>query len=155
VTFSAVPSTYTDLVLRISVRTDETATAFSTILLTFNGSSASNYSRTFLRGNGVGTVSSQRTSNAANVNLAQASDAVDAASNTFGNGEIYIPNYTVTANKPLSAFTVQEDNSTTAFIAATAGLRSVTDAITSLTLTASASNFVSGSSFYLYGIKNS
>ena len=82
-------------------------------------------------------------------------NAATATNNTFANFEIYIPSYTAIQNKPSSAFGVAENNATSPiFIQVSAGLRSVTDAITSISLVPSG-NFVSGSSFYLYGIKNS
>ena len=155
VTLSAIPSTYTDLVVRFSARTDQTGSIWSQVWLRFNGSSAANYSYTFVRGNGA-AASSSSDLNDVKIVLAQGANAVDSTSNTFSSGEIYIPNYAGTANKPISGFTAQETNATTAFIAATAGLRSVTDAITSVTLLLDSTfQYVSGSSFYLYGIKNS
>ena len=83
-------------------------------------------------------------------------NAVSSTSDTFSNDEIYIPSYAVAQNKIISVFNVLENNSTTNYwINADAGLLSNTAAITSITITASGSSFVSGSSFYLYGIKNS
>jgi len=57
--------------------------------------------------------------------------------------------------EPASYFQVTEDNSTTAYVLAIANLLSSTTAISSLTFGGYGFNFVSGSSFYLYGIKNS
>jgi hypothetical protein len=52
-------------------------------------------------------------------------------------------------------FGAGESNSTTIpYITATAGLLSQTAAITSLTITPAGGNFVSDSSFHLYGISN-
>ena len=151
VTFSAIPSTYTDLVLRISARSAEVSTITS-IELEFNAT-ASSYSFTRLRGDGSAASSSRATSQS---QLTVGTiPAASATSNTFGNIEVYIPSYTASQNKPVSGFNVGENNATAADIYAHAGLWSNTAAITSIVLDLGGANFVSGSSFYLYGIKNS
>lgn len=151
VTFSSIPSTYTDLVLRISARSAEVATITS-IELEFNGT-ASSYSFTRLRGDGS-AASSSRASSQTQLTVGTI-PAASATSNTFGNIEVYIPSYTVSQNKPISSFNVGENNATAADIYTHAGLWSNTSAITSIVLDLGGYNFVSGSSFYLYGIKNS
>jgi hypothetical protein len=154
VTFSSIPATYTDLVLRISARTDF-ADWYENTLVTFNGTS-SGYSSTFLRAFGS-TVGNGRTSSTTTLNPAYTTSAT-ATSNTFSSAEYYIPSYTVSQNKPISITNAAENNSTTqAANNATAGLWSNTAAITSIKLENAfgPGNFVSGSSFYLYGIKNS
>ena len=81
---------------------------------------------------------------------------VNTTSNTFASMEIYIPSYLASQSKPISLFDVAEINSTTQnMIAAQAGLYRSNTAISSILLTpSSAASFVSGSSFYLYGISN-
>ncbi len=153
VTFSSIPSTYTDLAVRVSARSDGAA-EFETVRITFNGSTASNYSVTYLRGNGAGA-SSSNASSSTYIPFNRAIDDGAATTNTFGSLEIYIPSYLSSTNKPISSTTAQEMNSTTAYIHANAGLWSNTSAISSIKLEVSGVNFVSGSSFYLYGIKNS
>ena len=156
VTFSSIPSTYTDLVLRISGRGDaNNGTFFDNINLTFNGSSSANYSRTLLQGAGSGGASSSRTTNQTSMRMSFATTGSDATTNTFSNVEIYIPSYTASQNKPLGAFDVTESNNTDVYLGAIAGLWSNTSAITSIGLASASGNFVSGSSFFLYGIKNS
>lgn len=151
VTFSSIPSTYTDLVLRISARSSETATITS-IEVEFN-STASSYSITRLRGNGS-AASSSRSSNQTQLTVGTI-PAASATSNTFGSIEVYIPSYTASQNKALGSFNVGENNATAADIYTHAGLWSNTAAISSIVLDLGGFNFVSGSSFYLYGIKNS
>ncbi len=51
VTFSAIPATYTDLVIRCSGRSDSSFSAVLDLYLSFNGSTAT-YSRTQIRGYG-------------------------------------------------------------------------------------------------------
>jgi hypothetical protein len=158
VTFSSIPATFTDLVLKFSVRSTGGSNAFDHINVTFNGDTATNYSRTYLSGDGA-AASSARSTSASLFGMLQASDGATATSNTFSNGDLYIPSYTASQNKPISQDSAQENNSTTAFRVANAGLWRNTAAITSITLAVGGSggstDFVSGSSFYLYGIKNS
>ncbi len=155
VTFSAIPSTYTDLVLRGSARTSITGQTFDNLTLKFNGSGGTAYSYIRLRGSGS-AASSSIGSGVAEINFFAAADAADATANTFSNFEIYVPSYAVAQFHPVGSFQVQEDNATAANITTTAGLWSSASAITSMTFASvNAANFVSGSSFYLYGIKNS
>jgi hypothetical protein len=152
VTFSAIPSTYTDLVLRWSARLDTTS---SEVDLRFNSDSATNYSSTRIVGNGA-TASSLRISSANNLRFFESANYSTDTANTFNSMEIYIPSYTVSQNKPFSSFVGTETNATTAYLVAQANLWSNTAAITSIVLDPiSSANFVAGSSFYLYGIKNS
>jgi hypothetical protein len=153
VTFSAIPSTYTDLVIRVSVRSDRVQTS-DNINIRFNGDSAANYFRMTLTGNG----SSPSSSFASSVTEWDAAiiNSSTSASNTFGNGEYYISNYTSTSSRPGSFLGVQENNDALAFLRSNAYLYQGSAAISSIVMTSSStSNFVSGSSFYLYGIKNS
>ena len=151
VTFSAIPATYTDLVLRASARGD-TAGVIMNVNLQFNGVSGTSYSYTHLQGSGSaassGRDSSQPSSYVGYV------DSATATSNTFGSLEVYIPSYTASQSKPVSTISHQEDNNTLGFVRAYATLFSNSAAISSITLT-TPSNFVANSSFYLYGIKNS
>jgi hypothetical protein len=153
VTFSAIPSTYTDLVLRSSIRNDYAQQSINTYV-TFNSDTSTNYSTTILQGTGSAS-SSGRYSNRTKLDNAQYADGSSSTSNTFANCELYIPSYTVAQNKPMSDFSVTETNATTADLFATANLWRNTAAITSITLTPVAGNLIAGSSFYLYGIKNS
>jgi hypothetical protein len=150
VTFSSIPSTYTDLLLKISSRFDGNSNSFT---ISFNGNTSSVYRNTYYNSNG----SSLETSNSGSTELFLGGvNTSPSTASTFGNIEVYIPNYQVTANKPFSSFGVNENNATAAKIEMNAGLFLSTDAITSIGLYGGGSyNFVSGSSFYLYGIKNS
>ena len=153
VTFSSIPATYTDLVLKYASRSDTSTTSLN---ITFNSDTATNYSSTYLYGDGTNAVSGRDTS-VANINEAVKSNASASTANTFTNNEIYIPSYTVSQNKPLSSFTAMELNSATnTYVGAGAHLWRNTAAVSSIQLAlAGGANFVSGSSFYLYGIKNS
>lgn len=153
VTFSSIPSTYSDLVLRVSARTDRVST-LDYLTVQFNSDTATNYSRIFLYGSGsvAGSLVDSSKSNIDTVYI----DGASATTSTFANAEIYIPSYNSTSNKPLSAFGAQENNATAAYVSATAGLYRGSSAISSIYLYSSNSaSFVSGSSFFLYGISNS
>ena len=153
VTFSSIPQTYTDLVLKYSVRSDlGGAGNFGTDLkLTINSSTA-NQSGTILfggSGTGSGTGSYRDT-------IIGGSTGNDTTSNTFAWGELYLPNYAGSNNKPFSSETHRENNAANGAVKnIIANLWSQTAAITSLAISGVSGNFVSGSSFHLYGIKNS
>ena len=151
VTFSSIPATYTDLVMRWSVRTDYGATRTGFRIAA--NSITSGYTATYIIQYNATTVGSGQDS-AAHF-IAEYIDGTGATANTFGSGEMYLPSYTVSQNKPASMFSVAEGNSaadTGMFVKAL--LLSNTAVITSLTATANTGNFVTGSSFYLYGISN-
>ena len=146
VTFSAIPSTYTDLVLRFSAR--GTGTTTSTVYVRFNGTTA-NYSYTQLIGTGSAASSSRAS---ATTFITSLENRGSYTANTFSSNEIYIPSYTAAQNKPVSLFNVQEDNATAAIMSNVAGLWSNTAAITEVSLAPDVDSFATGSSFYLYGI---
>ena len=153
VTFSAIPNTYTDLVLRMSIRYDGALIHGSTEIR-FNSDSTTNYSRTSLWGDGS-NVTSDRGSSQSTLIFPRSITGDSATANTFSNTEIYIPSYAVSQNKPIGGFGVGENNATTASLAANAGLWRNTAAITSIFIQSNGTNLLSGSSFFLYGIKNS
>lgn len=151
VTFSSIPSTYTDLVLKVSARGTGNG---NNIGLRFNGVSTGQYSRIYLMGDGA-TASSSIGSSETSADMRAGYNPASATASTFSNAEIYIPSYQASQNKPLGSFNANENNGTTAQIAANANLWSNTASITSLEILIGTGSFVSGSSFYLYGIKNS
>lgn len=150
VTFSSIPSTYKDLILRLSVRNDRAVTD-GTLRLTINGLSTSIYSWTYLQGNGSAASSarSSATTSLSDIPL----EGSSATSNTFSSVEIYIPSYTASQNKPVGIFGASETNATAIEIKANAGLIASTAAVSSIELSnTSTFQFVTGSSFYLYGL---
>lgn len=151
VTFSSIPGTYKDLVLKWTARA-ATDTNPSSCSIEFN-SNTTQGSATYLRVDAAGSpVSLQRTGVTVFDRFADV--ASDLTANTFSNGEIYIPNYTASANKPVSMFNVNENNATIAALSplVAAGLFSNTSAITSILFKQLSGNIASGSSFYLYGL---
>jgi len=72
---------------------------------------------------------------------------------TFGNAEIYLPNYAGNTNKSASIDMVSEQNATSTYMGLVAPLWSNTAAITSITLTGASGNLAQYSTATLYGIK--
>lgn len=154
VTFSSIPATYEDLVLLVSVRSTNTDSYPSIMDVNFNSDTTTLYSTTVLYGQDS-SGGSLRRSNRAKLDVEGLSNT-NTTSNTFASFEIYIPSYRVSQNKPISVYGVAEINSTTQnIIAAQAGLYRSTTAISSIVLAPVSANFVSGSSFWLYGLKSS
>jgi hypothetical protein len=152
VTFSAIPQTYTDLELRMSLRSSTGGTAFSSLQPTFNGAT-STYSANYFEGNNA-TAFAGSFNNQSFFRTDANYAGISTVANDFSIHEIYIPNYTLTTNKTIMWFDAVNDNNTTQKVLGTAGIFIDTNALTSITLTGQF-NFVAGSTFYLYGIKNS
>lgn len=156
VTFSSIPSTFKDLVLRFSARASGSGN-LAGLAIKFNGSTTNIYSNTNLFAYSSSGTSDQ-TTNASNIPQMDNITDGGGTANTFSSNELYIPNYTAAINKPTSLSSVVEKNTATNFewlVYTGAGLYRDTAAISSIALTTNAGSFVSGSSFYLYGIKNS
>ena len=147
ITFTSIPNTYTDLKLVISVRKSD-ATTLSSSYMTFNGSS-SNYSMRRLYGSGAAASDSFGTTSI----YIGSTNSATSTSNTFSSAEITIPNYAGSNYKSMSVDMVMEDNSSGGYQFLITGLWSNTAAITSITFTGDA-DYVTGSTFYLYGISN-
>jgi hypothetical protein len=145
ITFSSIPATFTDLKLVLSLRSNVSGLNRN-ILINPNGSSANGTSRILLGdGSGVGSGTNTRITG-------RDLPGNTATSNTFGNAEFYIPNYTSNVAKSISADTVMENNATTVVMSISANLWNVTDAITSLVILAEAGDLMQYSSATLYGI---
>lgn len=148
ISFTGIPATYTDLLLKFTLRWNSyttydygfiqlNSTAGTTRTLIGSGSSASSYS--------VG--SSLR------IDYVTGSGFT---ANSFTNGELYIPNYTSSNAKSVSLEHVDERNDAGAYAQLASGLFSgATSAVTSITISGAANNFAQFSSATLYGINNS
>jgi hypothetical protein len=149
VEFTSIPATYTDLLVKVSSRGDSGGTDLA---IQFNGSTSSVYTTQRLYGTGSSTASSVATSTILINNMVAQSSYT---ASTFGNGEIYIPNYTSSNAKSVSINGVTENNATASFQTLSAGLwnPAVQAAITSIKLMIDGgANFVQYSTFRLYGI---
>lgn len=154
VTFSSIPATYTDLVLRCSIRSND-VTGNPDGYIRINGSTSALGSTTTLAGTGAAAASYSYTAQA-NVKLITTLNGSNSTANTFASTEIYIPNYAgTTDNKVVSSFAAQEGNvASPVYITAHAGLWRATTAISQIDYFPASGNLASGSSFYLYGISN-
>lgn len=147
--FTSIPQTYTDLLIKLSLRST-TAVTNRTFYLNPNGSSANATSR-ILIGNGA-SASSQTDTRITGRDI----PGTSATASVFGNAEFYICNYSSSSvAKSISVDAVMENNATTAVSGITANLWNVTNAITSLTFVPELGDFAQYSSASLYGIKNS
>jgi hypothetical protein len=150
ISFNNIPQTFTDLKLVISARSD---TSGPSVYLQFSGDGGSNYSDTWLGGTGAGTTS-VRLSSSAFIRFDSSGTGTDDTSNTFGNSEFYIPNYTSSNYKQIIYDSVKERNSGSGYNYAEvlgAALWRNTNPITSIFLDIDG-NFVQYSTVTLYGI---
>lgn len=153
--FTSIPSTYTDLCLKFSLRTSGTADNFENVKLQFNGSGGTAYSERLVYGNSASALSASNSSQANT--FFQYSNSANSDASTYSNGEIYIPNYAGSTYKSISVDSVTE-KSATAANSAIAGLAAElwadTSAINRITLTPNvATLFAQYSTATLYGIK--
>lgn len=153
ITLNSIPGTYTDLCLKLSLRSSS-ANDRRILFVRFNGVT-SGYNDIEVRAYNGG-VASQIDNGGNNSIAVYDMPAANATASIFSNIEIYIPNYTSSTNKSVSAEGVGENNSSNGAVAAfTAGLSNVTSAITSIDLLGDGTgNFVQYSTATLYGIKN-
>lgn len=143
VTFSSIPSTYTDLVLVCNLGS---TTALQAIIMRANGDTGSNYQYMMMRGNGS-TTSVERQSSQTQVRIAVAVDTSTGAGDE--NIITHIMKYANTSTfKP---FIGRANQAGTATELNTSVWRS-TSAINQLDIGLTGSTFVSGSTFNLYGI---
>ena len=143
VTFSSIPSTYTDLVL---VAQPATTVVNQDYRIRFNGDTANNYSATYMEGDGSGAYSN-RWSNVPAIYVARGS------STTLGQDvvTVNINNYSnaTTFKTAIARFGLA--TTVSARVSSTVGLWRSTSAITSITVT-TVGTLLSGSTFSLYGI---
>jgi hypothetical protein len=141
--FTSIPSTYTDLVLKVSARDGDSNWVLN---MKFNGT---NGSSRYLQGEGASASSGTQS------NMRFIVDSAGGTANTFGNAEIYIPNYTSSNYKSVSIDSVSEANATIEYMRMVAALWSSTSAINQITLLDVVSgNIPQYSTAYLYGVKN-
>lgn len=156
ITLSSIPSTYTDLILKITARSTDAVNKYDAMLVQINSLTTGN-TNTILYGYVTGNLSTRNTYGSTKNLIGQFSTAVS-TSNTFGVSETYFPNYAGSTNKVMSTTAFSESAGNTAevaYVSLVAGLLSNTAAISSLTFNFNVGNIASGSRFDLYGIKNS
>lgn len=152
ITFSSIPGTYTDLLLKFSTRANSSSSndSFDTIIK-FNNSSANLVFKS-MRGDGYGVNFNSLTDR-----MLRTTDPSDYTASAFSNVEIYIPNYASSNTKTFNVDGVIENNAQAYGGLFIAGTWSNSAAITQIAINpnGSGASFVTDSSAYLYGIKNS
>lgn len=151
--FAGIPNTYTDLKMVWSARsTADTGDQY----LRFNGDSSSIYSMKLLRAYDSNATGSEGNSSQSSDTRAGYNPKSSYTASFFGNGELYIPNYTSSNNKSYSIDSCAGNSATNAYlIQVHAGLWASSSAITSIRITPETGNYAEYSTAYLYGIKNS
>jgi hypothetical protein len=151
ITFSSIPSTYTDLNILVSARSAD-AVFLRAVNLRFNNDSSSVYSYKELYAFNTSTGSYGTTTDSI---FTGQIPGTSGTSDTFANQSIYIPSYTSSSNKSVSIDSAPEINSSTNYqLDLMAGLWANTSTITSVALIPGSGNFAQYSTAYLYGISN-
>jgi hypothetical protein len=152
ITFTSIPATYTDLILVSMVRTTRNTGSTSAVYLRLNGDTGSNYSQTFLFGNGS-TAGSSRESNQTRVYTADIS-ADGTGSPSYAGFATLIININNYSNTTTNKTTLARVSSEVGLVEGVVGLYRSTSAVSSLRLyNDSTWSFVANSTFTLYGIK--
>lgn len=147
--FTNIPQTYTDLVLKVSPRNTGSGAGDSTFLVEFNGSSSSYSGRSlYSNGSAVSGFGESTPEGYGNV-------VGTWTGNMYGNNEIYISNYTSGNYKAFSIDGAGENNAVRADISAGAFLWSNTSPITSIIVKSYAAfTFAQYTTATLYGVFN-
>jgi hypothetical protein len=152
VTFSNIPqSGYTDLKVVASVRVSLSSN-LEGIRVRFNSDSGYNYADRGLYGNGASAASIYNAIGDDTSFTWVYVNADASTANTYGNLEMYVPNYTLSNKKSVSFDSVTENNATTAHAWLSAGLWNQTSAISSITFAARSGTILANSTFSLYGL---
>ena len=154
--FTAIPQTYKDLCLKLSIRQSGTTGGSNNVwdnyTLNFNNSGSSENHRALVGQN------ADAIQNYTHGEFYLWSNIDGSTASTFTNTEVYIPNYTGSYNKSYICDSVVENNSASAWMSMIqTGLWSNTAAITSIqviSLAAGTRSFMQHTSATLYGIKN-
>lgn len=150
ITFSSIPSTYTDLVLVFSIR-DDAALVANSPRVRFNSDTGANYTYPRkLQGNGATVSTAGGTTGQTFAFFDFASTGASATSNTFSNCQIYFPNYSSANPKIYTLDIVSENNGATGYDLIAAGYWSGTAAISNIQLYNA--TYLQNSTAYLYGI---
>jgi hypothetical protein len=143
ITFNSIPSTYTDFRLVLVAK----GTTPEDVFIQFNGDTATNYSRTLIRGNGSAAASVRETSQA---RIVLGINSLDTTYFSIITADVF--SYTGSTNKTLLSEFSQDVNSG-GMVGRTVGLWRNTAAITSLTLSLTGTTtYAAGTTATLYGI---
>jgi len=129
--FNPIPQTYTDLLLRLSVRSTRSGTYEGGIGIGINGNRTTGYSWRTIEVQGT-SVTSNNTSY--EPDWTSRIPASQTTSGIFSNVDVYIPNYTSSNSKAYFSDGIGERNSATASLTLLTGLQTSTSPITSLSI---------------------
>lgn len=148
VTFSSIPQTYTDLVLRVSA---QVSSSWDVIAIRMNGT-ASGYSFTYIQSDGSSALAGRGSSEIA----LRGGHIPGSSTSTYSSDEYNFMNYTGSADYKTVISRVGSYNTGAQGFntQARAQLLQMTSAINSITVqTFNGANLTAGSTFTLYGIK--
>jgi hypothetical protein len=149
--FNNIPQDYTDLKIIVCARSAFASTTNDLLVYVNNNQTISSYSQTGLSAAGTSSGSAKQTGLAGF--WSQYVPAANSTANTFGNTEIYIPNYSTSQFKQIVVDSTSENNSSTGnFLVFNAHLYRSHTPITQLSLTLGGQTIVQHSTFTLYGI---
>lgn len=158
VTFSSIPQTYDDIIIRVSAHSTDSVNNVDNLLIRFNSDSGGNYSSLEFLGRNVSTgpegIRTIATTGMPNIQLP--TNTINAS--YFNSAELYIPKYTVTSPKQIKVWNFCPNPTNTANATRVAGMGqyyNTSSAISSISFaSANGYNLAAGSGFWLYGIKN-
>lgn len=151
ITFSSIPATYDDLMLVCYARSSAIATSRG-MRIRLNNDTGTNYSGTFLIGDGASATSSRATT--ADQIFAGNIPAASSTANIFGTLQLNLISYKNSSYNKTALIRNAMDLNGSGATYLNVGLFSSTAAISRIDLYLdSASDFISGSVFALYGIK--
>lgn len=152
VTFNSIPQTYTDLLIKASVKTNRTSTlAISDAIETRFNNSTSTYSGIICFTDGS-TAGSQTYASTGGFT---ASGNQTSNTNIFSSSDMYIHNYSGSTFKPWSGDYCAENNAQFGYVFMDGGLWSTTSPITSIVCVPVSANLMQYSTISLYGISKS
>jgi hypothetical protein len=155
VSFTSIPNTYTDLRLMVSARSDRgAADGLERLYLYFNGATSTINMINWIGNSSGATFDNYTTANGIGGTVGITSNQ-NAPANQYGFSDLYINNYLSTTEKigissaviPIGAGGTLNYNFTQSYA------HSTNSPITSITTSGLGSNWLAGSTFYLYGIK--
>ena len=140
-TFSSISGSYTDLVLVVAGT--NTSAGGRSMTLVFNSDTGTNYSSTYLSGDGSAASSGRYTS------TAYIDTAASIHQSTISNAIVQIQNY---SNATTYKTALTRGNNSAVVVRTSVGLWRSTSAITSVKVGLTADNWAVGTTFTLYGI---
>lgn len=149
VTFSGIPQTYTDLIVKVSARVTNSGGPYG--FLGYFLPYGTSYKSSQLGGDGTNAFSQAY---AFAVFLGGNTPGASETSNTFNNTELYIPSYASNTKKSITAYSVAENNATTAYQYLVTNTYETTTPVTSIVLGPSSGTLAQYSTFTLYGVFN-